>query len=291
MNLIRIVLIALLLPLLNASAAPAVDEIIANTIARIERDKTLCPKYTNRVVAKSIKYDKKMNPDEITTMTKLAYHVNERISEQIYSIDKDGKQLTPKEIDERAKDQTEKWNDEHKDGKAKKSASRENFVDPLTTAGVGTYSFHLIETRDSVFSVVDAAVAGTKEIVDQSVQRLTTYYVVQARAITEDEKHLNATYWIDAKTYGLLRSEFAPSKMPSFVEMLEFRLDYQIAKNGDSTIYFPQRFELKGKAGFLFFKGRFGVVEEYSDYQCVDVIDESLLSTRYFYRPEEGQGK
>ncbi|MGB5106829.1 MAG: hypothetical protein WBP42_08975, partial [Candidatus Zixiibacteriota bacterium] len=227
----------------------------------------------------------------VTTMTKMAYHVNERLSEQIFSIDKDGKAFSPKEIEELAEEQTEKWNDEHKDGKATKAGSRENFVDPLTTAGADMYSFHLTETRDSVFGVVDAAVAGTTEIVNQSVQKLTTYYVVQARAKTADEKRLNATYWIDAKTFGLLRSEFTPSKMPRFVEMLDFNLEYEMVKNGDSTIYVPHRFELRGKAGFLFFKGRFGVIEEYSEYRCVDVIDESLLAARYFYKPEGAQGQ
>lgn len=291
MKIIRIAVIATLLPLFSVAAAPSVDEIIKNTIARIETDKSLCPNYTNHVVAKSIKYDKNMVPDEVTTMIKLAYHAGDRMAEQIFSIEKDSAMYTPKQIAERAEEQTEKWNDEHKDGKAKKAASRENFVDPLTTVGADMYGFHLIETRDSVFGVVDAAVAGTSEIVDQSVQRLTTYYVVQARAKVADEKHLNATYWIDANTYGLLRSEFAPSEMPRFVEMLDFKLEYEMVKSGDATIYVPHKFELKGKAGFLFFKGRFGVVEEYSDYRCVDAIDESLLAARYFYKPEGAPGQ
>ncbi|MGB5108148.1 MAG: hypothetical protein WBP42_15690, partial [Candidatus Zixiibacteriota bacterium] len=69
MKILRFAVLALLLPLFNVVAAPSVDEIVKNTISRIEQDKILCPKYTNRVVAKSIKYDKNMNPDEVTTMT------------------------------------------------------------------------------------------------------------------------------------------------------------------------------------------------------------------------------
>jgi len=288
---VRILILALLTSLttfLTANAAPPVEEIIRNVISKLEADKQTCSTFTNSTVAKSIKYDKKMQPDEVTIMVKRSYHVNKRIAEQIFSIEKDGKKLTSKEIEERAEEQTKKWEDEHKEGADKRAASRENYVDPLTVEGIDTYSYHLIETRDSAFGVVTAAVAGTTEIIDQSVQKLTTYYIVQARAKVADEKHLNATYWIDAKTYGILRTEFAPSKMPSFVEMLDFQLDYEILQLGESTLYFPRRFELKGKAGFLFFKGRFGAIEEYSDYRCEEAIDESLLKTRYFYKADEG---
>ncbi len=280
-------LIALLMPITQLCAAPPVEEIISNAIAKLESDKQVCSTYTNNTVTKSIKYNKNMQPDEVTVMNKRSYHINKRISEQIFSIEKDGKLMTAEQIEERAAEQTKKWEDEHKEGGKARAASRENYVDPLTVAGIDTYSYHLIETRDSAFGVVSAAVAGTTEVVDQSVQRLTTYYIIQVLAKVADEKHLNATYWIDAKTYGVLRTEFKPSKMPRFVEMLDFQLDYEIIQHGNSTLYFPRRFELKGKAGFLFFKGRFGAIEEYSDYRCQDAIDESLLKTRYFFKPGE----
>ncbi len=277
MRFILLALMAILIPLWHLIAAPPVEEIVRNAIAKLEADKQICSTYTNNTITKSIKYDKNMQPDEVTVMNKRSFHINKRISEQIFSIEKDGKMMTPEQIEERAAEQTKKWNDEHKEGGKARAASRENYVDPLTVAGIDAYSYHLIETRDSAFGVVSAAVAGTTEIIDQSVQKLTTYYVIQVLAKVADEKHLNATYWIDAKTFGVLRTEFTPSKMPRFVEMLDFQLDYEILQFGDSTLYFPRRFELKGKAGFLFFKGRFGAIEEYSDYRCEDAIDESLL--------------
>ncbi len=288
MKTVLLALIVSLIPFCRSDAAPSVEEIISNAISKLEADKQICSTYTNNTVTRSIKYDKNMQPDEVTVMNKRSYHLGKRIAEQIFSIEKDGKMMTPKEIEERAEEQTEKWQDEHKDGGKARAASRENYVDPLTVAGIDAYSYHLIETRDSALGVVSAAVAGTTEIIDQSVQKLTTCYVVQVLAKTADEKHLNATYWIDAKTFGILRTEFKPSKMPRFVEMLDFQLDYALLQYGESTLYFPRRFELKGKAGFLFFKGRFGAIEEYSDYRCEDAIDESLLKTRYFYKPGEG---
>lgn len=291
MRIVIAAFVVLLTQFLTASAAPPVEEIIRNAIAKLDADKQTCSTFTNSTVAQSIKYDKKMQPDEVTTMIKRSYHINKRIAEQIFSIEKNGKMLTPKEIEKKAVEQTKKWKDEHKEGADKRAASRENYVDPLTLEGIDAYGYHLIETRDSAFGIVTAAVAGTSEIIDQSVQKLTTYYIVQARAKIANEKHLNATYWIDAKTYGILRTEFAPSKMPSFVEMLDFQLDYEILQLGEKTLYFPRRFELKGKAGFLFFKGRFGAIEEYSDYRCEDAIDASLMTTRYFYKAEAGSEK
>jgi hypothetical protein len=230
-----------------------------------------------------------MHPDEITTMTKMAYHNGARMSEQVLSMEKDGKAQSDDEIRKKVAEQNEKWLDEQQEGKEKKAGSRDNYVDPLTEAGIPFYSYHLIETRDSTFTTVTSAVAGTQDIIDQSVQKLTTYYIIQARAKVEDDRHLNATYWIDARTYGLLHSEFKPAKMPRFVEMLDFQMDYTIVRFGGTDIYFPLRFELKGKAGFWFMKGRFGKIEEYSDYRCEDAIDEALLRERYFYNSEGGQ--
>ena len=289
MRLIRAILILSMFPLVTTQAAPPVEEIVKNVIAKIASDKQVCSTYVHSAIGKSIKYDKEMRPDEVTTLNKFVYHSGARLSEQVLSMDKDGKAQSEEEIRKKVAEQNEKWLDEQKEGKEKKAGSRDNYVDPLTEAGVSAYSYHLIETRDSTFTTVTSAVAGTKDIIDQSVQKLTTYYIIQARAKVEDDRHLNATYWVDAKTFGLLHSEFAPAKMPRFVEMLDFRMDYTIFRFGDADIYFPQRFELKGKAGFWFMKGRFGKIEEYSDYRCQEAIDESLLKERYFYKPEGGQ--
>jgi hypothetical protein len=110
-----------------------------------------------------------------------------------------------------------------------------------------------------------------------------SYYVVMARSKTLDSRHLNATYWIDVKTYGVLKTTFAPAKLPHFVDMLDFKMDYGVVTDNDSILYLPMRFELKGKAGFLFFKGRFGVIEEYNSYQCDNAIADTLFNHRYFY--------
>lgn len=271
-------------------AAPTVEEIIKGAINKLEQDKKICSKVRYTALKKGIKYDKEMKPDGVTTTVKSVYQINERISEHILSMDKDGKPMTAKEIQKHIDEQNKNWLDEQKKGE-KKSASRENYVDPLTIEGMPTYSYHLVETRDSAFDVVAAAVAGTKEIIDQSINRLTTYYVVQARAIKADEKHLNATYWIDANTYGLIRSEFEPSDMPRFVDHIGFKMGYLAVRSGDNLLYFPAKFEMTGKAGFLFMKGRFGVIEEYSGYQCDEAIDEADVAQRYMYTPEENQGE
>lgn len=264
---------------------PPATDIIKSVIAKQERDKKHCDKYTSLATTNKIKYDKNMQPDEVTITKRKVYFWGERTSEEILSIEEDGKLLPPKEIKEKVADLNKEWLDEQK-GKEKKEGSKDNSVDPLTLDDMLEYDYYLIGQGDSSIAVVPSTIATTGGTVDQSVEKLMSYYVVMARSKTLDSRHLNATYWIDAKTFGILRTTFAPAKLPRFVEMLDFKMDYGVVTDNDSTLYMPMRFELKGKAGFLFFKGRFGVIEEYTSYRCDNEIADTLFNHRYFYSGE-----
>ncbi len=273
----------------HSYGVPPVGEIIDRAIAAIERQDSLCGKYVNRATTRSIKYDKNMQPDEVLSMSKIIYHDGDRESELVLAIDKNGKPLSATEAAKRVRDKNEEWEEAQKNPDKKKKASRDNFVDPLTSEGRGQYSYFLVAERDSAISFDSAAVAGASdgEVFDQSVQRLRTYYVIQARPLDPDERLLNATYWIDGESAGVLRTVFAPSKMPGFVDTLHFEMDYLPQHLNGVTAYLPSRFEMKGKAGFLFFKGRFGVVEEFSEYRCDETIDEERFARRYWYEGQE----
>lgn len=286
---IRYLALCLLGLALSSYAAPPVDDIVDRAITVIERQDSLCAMYTNHALTQSIKYNKNMQPDEITTMTKLCYHSGRRLSEQILAMNKNGKPLAAEEIAKQARNKNDEWEKGQKDPEKRKKASRENFVDPLTRDGRPHYNYFLIETRDSAIAHDSAAVAGAHDgdIFDQTVQKLATVYIIQARPKIPDERRLNATYWIEANDAAVLRTVFAPSKMPGFVDTLHFEMDYAEQRLAGATVYLPSRFEMRGKAGFLIFKGRFGVIEEFSDYRCDDAIDESVFARRYWYRGEE----
>ncbi len=265
-----------------------VDEIIRQVVARNDSQNTRCSSYTCQAVTQSIKFDKKMRPDEITTMRKQIYHNGKRVTEVISSIDKDGRLLSPEETAKKIREQNEDWEKKQRDPERAKKGSRENYVDPLGATAVSEYSYFLIAKHDSTIAIDTSGVAGAKANFDNSVARLRTIYVVQARPKQPSEKHLNATYLIDGLTFGVLRLEFAPSKMPSFVDTLHFRFDYAEWPRDDGTVnYFPQRFAMTGRAGFLFFKGRFGAVEEMTDYQCHAIVDSARFEQRYWYEAKE----
>lgn len=261
---------------------PSAQDIIKEVIAKKERDQKHCEKYSYLATTNKIKYDKNMQPDEVTITKRKAYFWGDKTSEEIYSIEKEGKMLTPKEIREEVADLNEKWQDEQRD-KEKKEGSKDNSIDPLTLEGMADYDYYQIGKGDSSFAVMPSTVAATDGTVDRSVEKLMSYYVIMARSKMLDSRHLTATYWIDAKTFGVIRTTFTPAKLPRFVEMLDFQMDNGVVIDNDSTLYLPRRFELKGKAGFLFFKGRFGVIEEYTSYQCENAIADTLFNQRYFY--------
>ncbi len=281
-SLVLLISVLLIAGMAYPQPPPSAQDIIKAVIAKQERDKKHCEKYTNLATTNKIKYDKNMQTDEVTITTRKVYFWGERTSEEILSIVEDGKPLPSKEIQEKVVDLNEKWQDEQKD-KEKGEGSKDNSVDPLTLDGMLEYDYYLIGKGDSSFAVVPSTIATTGGTIDQSVEKLMSYYVVMARSKTLDSRHLNATYWIDAKIYGVLKTTFAPAKLPRFVDMLDFKMDYGVVTDSDSILYLPLRFELKGKAGFLFFKGRFGVIEEYTSYQCDSTIADTLFDHRYFY--------
>jgi hypothetical protein len=281
-SLVLFISILLIAGAVYPQSIPSAQDIIKAVIAKQERDKKHCDKYTNLATTNKIKYDKNMQPDEVTVTKRKVYFWGERTAEEILSIVEDGKPLPPEEIKKKVVDLNEKWLDEQRD-KEKKEGSKDNSVDPLTLDGMLEYDYYQIGKGDSSFAVVPSTIATAGGTVDRSVERLMSYYVVMARSKTLDSRHLNATYWIDAKTYGVLKTTFTPAKLPHFVDMLDFKMDYDVVTDNDSTLYLPARFELKGKAGFLFFKGRFGVIEEYTSYQCDNTIADTLFNHRYFY--------
>jgi hypothetical protein len=267
---------------LFAQTTPSAQDIVKAVIAKKESDKKHCEKHSYLATTNKIKYNKQMQPDEVTITKRKAYFWGDKTAEEIFSIEKEGEMLTPDKIREEVAELNEKWLDEQKD-KEKKEGSEDNSVDPLTLEGMAEYDYYQIGKGDSSFAVVPSTVATAGGPVDQSIEKLMSYCVIMARSKTLDSRHLNATYWIDAKTYGVIRTEFTPAKLPHFVEMLDFQMDNGVIVDNDSTLYLPRRFELKGKAGFLFFKGRFGVIEEYGSYKCENAIADSLFNQRYFY--------
>lgn len=273
-----------------ARAQPDVNEIITKAIAKRASDKEACVSFTNMAHKQEIKYDGDFNPKEIKTLRMKVYHIDSIETAEIISMtNEDDEQIEPKKIREKVEEMNEKWREEQED---EEKGSREDYVDPLTEEGRGDYTYELVDTRDSSFATISGAVtatdsAGGQIVIDESIDQLLTYYVIRATSTVEDQKHINATYWIDAENFGVLHQEFSPAKRPRFVDRLDFQLDYQVVTMNQSRVYLPQRFELKGKAGFLFFHGHFGVIETFTDYECDPELTTPPSDKRYFYRDDE----
>ncbi len=282
--------LGILLAASTAHAQVKVDEIITNAITKRANDKQACTSYTNLSIKNEIKYDGDFNPKEIKTLRMKVYHKDSVETAEILYMDDNSKEVEPKKIREKVADLNKKWREEQADTV---KGSRDNFIDPLTKSGREDYDYELLDTRDSSFATIPDTVTATNNggdqvVIDESVDKVLTYYVVKATSKVEDEKHIDATYWIDAESYGVLHQEFTPAKRPRFVDRLDFQLDYQLVKMNGKDAFLPHRFELKGQAGFLFFKGHFGVIETYSNYKC-DPNLKLPSAKRYFYRGDEDQ--
>ncbi len=268
-----------------ASAQTDVDQIITNAIAKLAADKQTCKSYTNSAIKKEFKYDGDYNPKEVRTLTMKVYHVDSVESAEVLAMDIDGEPVAAKKIRDKVAEMNKKWREEQEDDE---KGSRDNYVDPMTEAGRADYSYELVATRDSVFATIPGAVtekdsSGQPITVDEAVEQLRSFYVIEATSSVEDQKHIKATYWIDSETFGVLRLAFRPAKLPTMVHRLDFQLDYELIDLGGESVYMPSRLELKGKAGFLFFKGHFGVIETYFDYMCDPDLTATPSAMRYYY--------
>jgi len=272
----------------------SVREIIDRAIDKKLSDESICNTYTSLKTTYMIKYDKHFRPEEIKEIQKRQYVSGDKHTEVVFSIKRDGKLLDRQDTEQEIRKMVEKWEKEQKKGKNQKHKSRHEYVDPLRKENQDAYHFEIIGTGDSVVGIAPSAVAmisddtdSNRQILDQSVEILLTYYIIKVKSMIEDDQHVNGTLWLDDKSYGVLKAAYTLAKLPAFADRLDFEINYTTLEVEGVEIYLFKRVDLKGKTGFPFFKKQFGIINEYSEYERLDGIDVSVFNSRFVYKEKE----
>jgi hypothetical protein len=148
---------------------------------------------------------------------------------------KDGNALSPAEM---ASDQQTKAvaaaHEKFKDGSSTNEAS------PFSPTGLAKHSFELI---------------GNETLWDHPV------HVLKVTAREKSDDTVSGTAWIDAKTYVMLKGEFAPAKLPTMMDSLNMQLQYSLDKDRAPQ---PTFLKMKGEAHLLWKQIHFEATQTWS---------------------------
>ena len=87
-------------------------------------------------------------------------------------------------------------------------------------------------------------------------------FIVEAVAKEKDTEIYEGTYYIDKKTYDVVKARIRPSKNPKFVKELDMDMDFEVLPEGN---FMRRRSKTRVKGSFLFKKFRLIIEEEYTD--------------------------
>jgi hypothetical protein len=92
-------------------------------------------------------------------------------------------------------------------------------------------------------------------------------FVMEAAAIEKDEQLFEGKFYIDQKTYDVLKAQIKPSENPKFVKELDMDIDFEVFPGGNHV---RKRSKTRINGGPFFKRVRAIVEEEYSD---IDILN------------------
>lgn len=188
--------------------------------------------------------DKKGKIKHKETTQRKVYVKGDITHDEIISIQKKEKSLPEKEINKRQKeiDKEERKKEKEKDSK---------WISPFEEKGEGKFNINLVRE-----DTLDGRPA----------------YVLSVKPKKKSRGLQKGLYWIDKRSFRILKSEFSPSQNPKFVKEMKIFVDFTEVEEG---VFLPRTFKVKGKGGFLFFKTNFEMERTCEDYQLnVGLKDE-----------------
>ena len=92
-------------------------------------------------------------------------------------------------------------------------------------------------------------------------------FIIETVAKEKDEDLFEGKYYIDQKTYDVLKARLKASKKPKFVKEADMDIDFQVLPEGNFMI---RRFKARLDVGLLFIRIRAIIEEEYFDVKILD---------------------
>jgi hypothetical protein len=246
-SIIIIIVIAYLIICLSHASAQEGDlvPLLEKITARIEsytKDKN----WKAMCITKESKMNKQWQPEETRTTKSIVKVLNDEQNQEILeAIElKEGKMKDiTKEAVKQAEEEYEKIAAKEKDNNKEENSIISIF--PFTKDKKGKYNFQKLD---------DAMLDGAP------------VFLIEAKAKKKDEKFLEGKYYIDQKTYDVLKIQVKPSKIPKLVDEIEMEMNFKMLPEG--VLVFKNA-KMKGSAGILGMHIRQFAEAEYSDFQIL----------------------
>ena len=199
---------------------------------------------------KTTEMDEQWRPEKTTTAKTIVKVTDSMVSGEVLEavetedgVARDIKQKAVKQT----KKQMERANKETAEQKDQKRS--ENPLDML---------FPFDENKRSKF--------GFERLDDDAIDK-TPVYIIEAIAKEKDERLFEGKYYIDQKSYDVLKARIKPSKNPKYVEEIDMDIDFVVLPEGN---YIRTKSKTRVNGSFLFKSFRLILEEEYSDVEISD---------------------
>ncbi|OGC84214.1 MAG: hypothetical protein A2W07_00805 [candidate division Zixibacteria bacterium RBG_16_43_9] len=234
----------------------SLDQIVQKVKEQKRKQKEYLKDYIFKSTETQRSLDKQGKVKESKTTVKKIYVKGEINHEEILSVQENGKFLDEKKIKEMQEKQ-----DKRESGKGNAKEKTKTFF-PFDPEENGKFDYYFVK--------------------EDTLNGLPTY-LLKAEPKKKDENFLDDFYWIDQKSFGVLKEEQRLSKKQKFVkEMSGERIfqEIEIKDISDAHIFMPVSTKMKGEGGFLFMKKKFEMEMVYSEFQLNVGISDEIFPRR-----------
>jgi len=253
-----LLMVFLLFSVKNLQAQEPREISLDQIVQKVKEQKKKQKEYLKDYIFKSLETNRELDSKgkvKHETKTEKKIHVKGDLShEEILSIHKDGKFLDEKEI--------------------KKAQEEQNKVEIERSKKKGKTLFPFDPEENEKFDYY---------FVKEDTLNGVLIYLLRVEPKKKDENFLDDFYWIDQKSFGVLKEEQRLSKKQKFVkEMSGERIfqEIEIKDTSDAHIFMPVSTKMKGEGGFLFLKKKFEMEMVYSEFQLNVGISDEIFPRR-----------
>jgi hypothetical protein len=232
----------------------SIDEIIHKVKEQNKRQKEYLKDYICKSSETSRKLDDKGKVKSVEEVEKKIFGKGDLEHEEILSIKKDGKFSDEKEMKKRQEEQ-----DKLERGEKEAKNSGESF------------SFDLEEEERDFYLIKEDTLNGHPT------------YLLKAEPKKEKEKSFDWLYWIDQKSFGVLKAEVKLAKKQKYLKDMKMELYFQEFEIKDpitTLIFLPVLFKIKGEGKFLFIKRNFEMEQKRDNYQLNVGFSDEIFGGR-----------
>jgi len=235
------------------TSAPAQEKDLVPLLDKIAKRVGSYPENTNweyKIVTKYTEMDKQWQPTKTTIATAVVKDAKGVLSGRVIEAVEIEDGMT-KDIIEKTTEQTETQIEEANKQRKEQEAPKE----PENTLNT-LFPFEESKRAKFMFNRLNDAVINERPV-----------FIIEATAIEKDEQLFEGRYYIDQKTYDVLKAQIKPSENPTFVKELDMDIDFEMLPEGN---YIRRRSKTRVNGGPFFKRVRAIVEEEYSD---IDILD------------------